>query len=160
MIKPLKTLNNERLPMAYADCNTSKRTFSHLNAFERRQVQALHQENKSLQEIADVINCHKSTVYLELKRSTIMQRNSDLNGISILLQGAGQSVYEKKRDHCGTKYKLVNAANFIHFAVDKPQEKNGLQTLFVDMLRPMACFPTTVLPQKRFISVSMRAYFL
>src|SRR5699024_3022211 len=79
MIKSTKTSHNkEELPMSYANCNTSKRAFSHLNAFERGQIQALHQENKSLQEIADVIGCHKSTVYRELKRGTVTQRNSDL----------------------------------------------------------------------------------
>lgn len=60
--------------MVYSDCNTSKRTFSHLDALERGQNQALHQEAKSLQAIADVIGCHKSTVHRKLKRGTVTQR--------------------------------------------------------------------------------------
>ena len=90
--------------MAYVDYNTSKRTFSHLNAFERGQIQALDQEDKSQQEIADVIGCHKSTVQRELKRGTVTQRNSALT---------------EYQAHCGAKYKLVEAADFIHFAVEK-----------------------------------------
>src|SRR5699024_11405318 len=36
------------------------------------------------------------------------------------------------------------------------RRKNGLQTLFVGMSRLMACFPTIVLVQKRFTTISDR----
>src|SRR5699024_7909482 len=108
--------------MAYNDCNTGKLTFSHLNAFERGQIQALYQEDKSLQEIADIIEYHKSSFHRELKRDMVTQRNSDLNEYQAYFTEAGQAVYEKNHAHCGAKYKLAEAVNFIHFAVDRITE--------------------------------------
>lgn len=134
--------------MAYANCNTSKRAFSHLNAFERGQIQALHQENKSLQEIADVIGCHKSTVYRELKRGTVTQRNSDLTEYQAYFPGAGQAVYEKNRAHCGAKYKLADAADFIHFAVDKLQKKKWSPDSVCGHVEANGMFPNNRLSTK------------
>lgn len=63
--------------MARSHHNTT-RTFSHLTVFDRGQIQALRNQGKSLQEIADIIGCHKSTISRELKRGTVTQRRSDL----------------------------------------------------------------------------------
>lgn len=93
--------------MAYSDCNTSKRTFSHLTAFDCGQIAALRNEGKSLQAIADIIGCHKSTISRELKRGTVTQRNSDLTEYRAYFPEAGQAIYEKNRSNCGAKYKLA-----------------------------------------------------
>ena len=60
--------------MVQTKSTTNKRTFKHLTAFDRGQMAALHNEGKSLQEIADVIGCHKSTVCRELKRGMVQQK--------------------------------------------------------------------------------------
>ncbi len=51
--------------MAHAHDNTKKRTFSHLTPYDRRRIGALRDEGKTLQAIADVIECHKSTISRE-----------------------------------------------------------------------------------------------
>jgi IS30 family transposase len=95
--------------MARSHHNTKKRTFAHLTAFDRGQIQALHKQGKTLQAIADEIGCHKSTISRELKRGSVAQRRSD-------------AVYERNRSHCGAKYKLAQASEFIQFAVEKMQK--------------------------------------
>ncbi len=51
--------------MAHAHDNTKKRTFSHLTPYDRGRIGALRDEGKTLQAIADVIGCHKSTISRE-----------------------------------------------------------------------------------------------
>lgn len=108
--------------MAHSHDNTKKRTFSHLTPYDRGRIGALRDEGKTLQAIADVIGCHKSTISRELKRSTVTQRKSDLTEYRAYFPETGQAVYEKNRSRCGAKYKLVKAAAFIHFAVEKMQQ--------------------------------------
>ena len=64
--------------MAHSHDNIKERTFSHLTPYDRGRINALRGEGKTLQEIADVIGCHKSTISRELKRGTVTQRKSDL----------------------------------------------------------------------------------
>jgi len=58
--------------MARSHHNTT-RTFSHPTVFDRGQIQALRNQGKSLQEIAAIIGCHKSTISRESKRGTVTQ---------------------------------------------------------------------------------------
>ena len=64
--------------MAHSHDNTKERTFSHLTSYDRGRISALRSEGKTLQAIADVIGCHKSTISRELQRGTVTQRKSDL----------------------------------------------------------------------------------
>jgi IS30 family transposase len=107
--------------MANSYNNTKERTFSHLTAFDRGQIQALRNEGKTLQAIADAIGYHKSTISRELKRGTVTQRSSDLSEYEAYFPETGQVVYESNRSNCGAKYKLAQVAEFIHFAVQKIQ---------------------------------------
>lgn len=112
--------------MAQAHCNTKKkpREFSHLSSFQRGEIQALHNEGKSQQEIADIIGCNKSTICRELKRGTVTQRRSDLTEYKAYFAEAGQAIYEKNRSNCGAKYKLFDVPKFIHFAIEKIQKED------------------------------------
>src|SRR5690606_10225970 len=108
--------------MAHSHNNTKERTFEHLSAISRGQIQALHKQGKTLQAIADEIGCHKSTISRELKRGSVTQRRSDLSEHTVYFPDTGQAVYEKNRSRCGAKYKLVVASEFIQFAVEKMQQ--------------------------------------
>lgn len=107
--------------MAHSHNNTKVRTFKHLTAINRGQIQALHKQDKTLQAIADEIGCHKSTISRELKRGSVTQRRSDLTEHTVYFADTGQAVYDKNRSRCGAKYKLVEASEFIQFAVEKMQ---------------------------------------
>ncbi|MGG1877267.1 IS30 family transposase [Paenibacillus cisolokensis] len=108
--------------MAQSHHNTKERTFEHLTAINRGQIQALHKQGKTLQVIADEIGCHKSTISRELKRGSVTQRRSDLSEHTVYFPDTGQAVYEKNRSRCRAKYKLLEASEFIQFAVEKMQK--------------------------------------
>jgi IS30 family transposase len=108
--------------MAHSHHITKKRTFTHLTAFDRGQIQALHKQGKTLQAIADEIGCHKSTISRELQRGSVTQRRSDLTEHTVYFADTGQAVYEKNRSRCGAKYKLAEASEFIQYAVEKMQK--------------------------------------
>jgi IS30 family transposase len=108
--------------MARSHHNTKKRTFTHLTAFDRGQIQALHNQGKTQQEIADSIGCNKSTISRELKRGSVIQRKSDLTEYLAYYADVGQRVYDMNRSRCGAKYKLARVADFIEFAVSKFQK--------------------------------------
>lgn len=108
--------------MAQTHHNTIKRRFKHLTPFDRGQIQALRREGKTLQEIADALGYHKSTISRELKRGTVTQRRSDLTEYRTYFPETGQAIYESNRSNCGAKYKLAKVAKFIHFAVEKIQK--------------------------------------
>lgn len=110
--------------MAYSNHNTKKRHFKHLTPYERGQIQVLQKEGKTLQEIADLLGRHKSTISRELKRGTVIQRRSDLSEYKAYFPETGQARYEANRSHCGAKYKLVQASDFIRFAVEKIQKEH------------------------------------
>jgi transposase, IS30 family len=110
--------------MVELNYNTNKRTFSHLTPYDRGKILALRREGKTLEAIAQVIGCHKSTISRELKRGTVTQKKSDLTEYQAYFPEAGQAIYEKNRSNCGAKYKLADVADFIHFAVEKLQKDN------------------------------------
>ena len=105
--------------MVQTKSTTNKRTFKHLTAFDRGQMAALHNEGKSLQEIADVIGCHKSTVCRELKRGMVQQMKSDRTYYKAYFPETAQIRYENNRKACGAKLKLDSAIDFIQFVEKK-----------------------------------------
>src|SRR5690606_35064701 len=108
--------------MAHSHNNTKERTFEHLTAINRGQIQALRKQGKTVQAIADEIGCHKSTISRELKRGSVTQRRSDLTEYTVYVPDTGQAVYEKNRSRCGAKYKYLKGTEFIQFAVEKMQK--------------------------------------
>lgn len=126
--------------MANSHYNTRKRTFSHLTAFDRGQIQALRKEGKTLQAIADVLGCHKSTVSRELKRGTVTQRNHDLSEYQAYFPETGQAVYESNRSNCGAKYKLAQSSDFIRFTVEKMQKEHWSPDAICDFVKANQLF--------------------
>ena len=105
--------------MAQTHSTTSKRTFKHLTPYDRGKIAALHSEGKSLQAIANVVGCHKSTISYELKRGTVNQFKSDRTMFQAYFPDTGQLKYEQNRKACGAKMKLDEAIEFIQFAEKK-----------------------------------------
>jgi transposase, IS30 family len=75
--------------------NTNRRTFSHLTPYDRGKILALRQQGKTLEAIAQVIGCHKSTISRELKRDTVTQKKSDLTEYQAYFPEAGQASTKK-----------------------------------------------------------------
>ncbi|MFX0559556.1 IS30 family transposase [Tepidibacillus infernus] len=125
MIKLTKTIHNRRIYRWLILIITQRNVISNISLhMERGQIQVLQKEGKTLQEIADLLGRHKSTISRELKRGTVIQRRSDLSEYKTYFPETGQARYEANRFHCGAKYKLVQASDFIRFAVEKIQKEH------------------------------------
>src|SRR5699024_370464 len=76
MIKLTKQNQNGGFFMVQLHSTTKKRSFKHLTSSSRGIIYALYNEKKSLQEIAEAVSCHKSTVSRELKRGLVAQKTT------------------------------------------------------------------------------------
>lgn len=105
--------------MAQAQSTTSKRSFKHLNSFQRGEISALRKEGKTQEAIAQAIGCNRSTVCRELKRGTVTQMKTGRTTFEAYFPETGQAKYEDNRKACGSKFKLDDAIEFIQFAEQK-----------------------------------------
>ncbi|MDN3956207.1 IS30 family transposase [Sporolactobacillus laevolacticus] len=105
--------------MAYTKPSTKHRTFTHLNAFQRGQIQILHQEHRSSRDIAREIGCTHQTVLNELRRGTTTQIGPNHRRFQAYFPETGQAVYERNRSHCGRRLKLAAASEFVAYAEKK-----------------------------------------
>ncbi|MFX3619132.1 MAG: helix-turn-helix domain-containing protein [Sporolactobacillus sp.] len=64
--------------MAYSKSSTKHRTFTHLNAYQRGQIQVLHQEQRSSREIDREVGCSHQTVLDELHREDNHPRSASI----------------------------------------------------------------------------------
>jgi len=55
----------------------------------------------------------------EIKRGTTTQLRSELTTYKKYFPETGQAIYEKNRQHCGRKYKISQAEDFIRYAEEK-----------------------------------------
>jgi IS30 family transposase len=102
--------------MAQSNSTTALRSFKHLTTYDRGKIAALHAEGKSMQDIADAVGCHKSTISRELKRGTVTQKKTGGKLVEIYFPDTGQLIYERNRQACGAKFKLDQTIEFIQFA--------------------------------------------
>lgn len=109
--------------MAQYNCTTKRRSFKHLNVYERGKIAALLAEKKSLRYIAKQLGRNVSTISREIKRGTVTQLRYDLSTYEAYFPEAGQAVYEMHRKKCGAKCKLSYAKEFIEFAENKMLEE-------------------------------------
>ena len=118
MFLPTKQYN-EVLTMVNNNSNINRRTFKHLNAYERGMIKALLKEGKSINYIAKELKRAPSTISREIKRGTTIQLRSDLTTYKQYFPETGQIVYEKNRKNCGRKYNISQAEDFIRYAEEK-----------------------------------------
>ena len=105
--------------MAQHNCTTKRRSFKHLNPYERGEIAALLKEGRSMRYIARKLGRAPSTISREVKRGTVAQLKSDLSTYQAYFPEAGQSIYEKRRKNCGANLKLPYVNEFIKFAEEK-----------------------------------------
>ncbi|KAA0954733.1 IS30 family transposase [Planococcus sp. ANT_H30] len=110
--------------MAQTQSTTSKRSFKHLNSFDRGRIAALLQEGKSPAVIAKAIGCDRSTISREIKRGTVTQMKTGRKIVNAYFPETGQLKYEENRHSCGAKLKLDDAIEFIQYAEIKILKDN------------------------------------
>ena len=97
--------------MSKTDYITEKRKFHHLTEIQRGQIEAMVKMKVSKIQIA--IRISRLTLYEELKRGTVTQKNSDLTTREEYFAETGQIVYEKNRQKCRKPFKISKAKEFV-----------------------------------------------
>lgn len=85
----------------------------HLTIKERAQIEILLKQGMKRSQIAKEIGIARSTLYEELKRGTVEQKNTHLEVYTKYFAESGQYVYEKHRKNSKKPYKLSKAIDFI-----------------------------------------------
>lgn len=95
---------------------TGKRKFKHLTMKERGQIEILLKEKMAKIKIAKIIGISRSTLYEEIKRGTVEQKDTNLKVYTRYYADAGQRVYEANRKNSINPLKLMKAFDFVQFA--------------------------------------------
>lgn len=95
--------------------STKHRTFKHLNACQRGQIEALLRLGVPKTKISKDLGISRSTLYAEIKRGTVAQRRSDWTYYEQYFAETGQMVYERHRARSRKPYKFDAALAFIKY---------------------------------------------
>ena len=93
--------------MLYAHSSTKRRTFKHLNAYQRGQIEAMLRLGVPKVKIAKDLGIARSTLYAEIKRGTARQMRSDWTYYDQHFAETGQIVYERNRKNAVKPSKLI-----------------------------------------------------
>jgi len=89
--------------MPQCNNNTKTKKFKHLIYVQRAQIEALLKANISKVKIASIVGISRATLYRELKRGTVTQKNSDWTYRTQYFSDVGQNRYETNRIHSHRK---------------------------------------------------------
>ncbi len=98
---------------------TKNRKFKHISEKQRIQIELLLEQGKPKSEIARTVGISRSTLYEELKRGTVEQRDTNLKTYEKYFSEVGQRVYKEHRQNSRNPYKLIKAAAFINYAEEQ-----------------------------------------
>ena len=105
--------------MSDTDYTTKSRKFHHLTEIQRGQIEAMVKLKVPKVQIAIKVGISRSTLYEELKRGTVTQKNSDLTTREEYYAETGQIIYEKNREKCRKPFKIAKAEKFVEYATEK-----------------------------------------
>ena len=101
--------------MSHAHSTTKRRTFKHLNAYQRGQIEAMLRLGVPKVKIAKDLGIARSTLYEEIKRGTVTQKRSDWTYYEQYFAQSGQMRYERNRENSGKPSKFNAAQDFIRY---------------------------------------------
>lgn len=130
--------------MSDTNSTTKRRTFQHLDAFQRGKIQALMEQGIPKAQIARQVGIARSTLYEELRRGTVDQMRSDLTKYRRYFAETGQLVYEQHRSKCRKPYKLAQAADFIQHLEESILDGKLSPDAVCGRARLEGAFPVTV----------------
>nr|WP_315452398.1 hypothetical protein [uncultured Selenomonas sp.] len=101
--------------MSHTHSTTKRRTFKHLNAYQRGQIEAMLRLGVPKVKIAKDLGIARSTLYEEIKRGTVTQKRSDWTYYEQYFAQSGQIRYERNRENAGKPSKFNAAQDFIRY---------------------------------------------
>jgi IS30 family transposase len=93
--------------MSQNHCTTKSSHYTHLSESERGQIQAMINLKVKPTAIAAALGRNPSTIYREIKRHSIEQRDTYLRSYKVYYADTAQILYKKARANCGGSYKLA-----------------------------------------------------
>ena len=87
--------------MSHTHSTTKRRTFKHLNAYQRGQIEVMLRLGVPKVKIAKDLGIARSTLYEEIKRGTVMQKRPDWTYYEQYFAQSGQIRYERNRENSG-----------------------------------------------------------
>lgn len=105
--------------MSNEDYSIKARKFHHLREIQRGQIEAMVKLKVPKAQIAIEVGISRSTLYKELERGTVTQKNSDLTTREEYYAETGQIIYEKNRQKCRKPFKIAKAEKFVEYATEK-----------------------------------------
>lgn len=102
--------------MTQEQYTTKGRKFQHLTKEKRAQIEILLRQGIPKIQIARAVGISRSTLYLELKRGTVEQIDTNLKPYQTYFWDVGQRVYEENRKNSHPPLKLIRAYDFICYA--------------------------------------------
>ena len=93
--------------MSHAHSTTKRRTFKHLTAYQRGQIEAMLRLGVPKVKIAKDLGIARSTLYAEIKRGTVTQKRSDWTYYEQYFAQSGQIRYERNREKSGKPSKFT-----------------------------------------------------
>lgn len=105
--------------MNKAEKSPLPKKWKHITERERYAIEWLLKNGKTVNEISKELNRSRSTIYAEIKRGTVVQRNSDLTEKSIYLADYAQRDYDLKKHEKGRYLKIGNDMEFVKFVENK-----------------------------------------
>ena len=82
--------------MGQGNSNTGKRKWKQLSEKERYQIEILAKEKKTVTEIGRSLERDRRTIERELKRGSVVQRDSELREKRVYLADVGQRVHAER----------------------------------------------------------------
>jgi IS30 family transposase len=93
--------------------------FCHLSKTDRYKIEALLNRHHSPREIAEDLHVHKSTVYREIRRARMMQRNTDWTEEERYNPDKAHQIYREHLAAKGAPLKIGNDFNFATYVENK-----------------------------------------
>lgn len=94
------------------------RRFSHLTMNNRLKIEKMNREGHTIQEIADALHVHYTTVYRELKRGLVVQRTTDLIDREIYCADVAHRKYRENLAAKGPDLKIGNDKELADYLED------------------------------------------
>lgn len=96
-----------------------ERRFSHLTWKNRLKIEKMLKEKRTVQEIADALHVHNSTIYREIKRGLTQQRTSELVDVEVYCPETAQRKYQENLQAKGPDLKIGNDRSLAEYIEDK-----------------------------------------
>ena len=92
-----------------------KRNYKHLSNADRIRIETLLNKGSSVQDIANYLHVHRSTIYREIKRGQYMHRNSDYTEELRYSSDKGQQIHDWNAQGKGRELKIGNDIKYAKF---------------------------------------------